>query len=589
MQISDQTRMRTDGPSPFEFATDGNCGKDWSNWLRSFEIYAQANKMTNPADKLNWMLHYSGPKVQNVFYSLPESTEMTNEETKSRGPLATGYVKFDEDVYDDAIRKLNQFFEPKQNVSYERHVFRQLKQNPSERIDMFLMRLREQASRCEFGEQSDENIRDQITTGCTSDILRRKMLERGDEPLAKLIQMAQSIEIVHKQQLSLGKQSTTNNDANKSETKESDVCKIDAKRRFGPNRKITNGNFGGVCGRCGLKGHKATDSKCPAIGKTCNQCGRKDHFARKCFGKDKSMAKGFINRKRPSGDDDANETSNKMKRESVQMVESHAADQSTRVEDDYDDIFCIESNPVNNKIWCKIGGIDVEVIVDSGSRYNVVDRASWIDWKAKNIQTIQRQKEVDVQFRGYGNHHLKFLGMIKTVISIPEKQEEANFYVADEFGKVLLGYETAVALGVLKIGTGNTPPVVINAVDTIKPFSKIKGVVLDIPIKSDFKGVVQPYRRVPAPLEKLVDEKIDEMLRQGIIEKVTGVAKWISQMVIAPKDENDVRICVDMRRANMAIERENHPLPTMDDFLPQLNGAKVFSKLDVKQAYHQVK
>lgn len=78
------------------------------------------------------------------------------------------------------------------------------------------------------------------------------------------------------------------------------------------------------------------------------------------------------------------------------------------------------------------------------------------------------------------------------------------------------------------------------------------------------------------------------MLRQDIIEKVNGVAKWISPVVVAPKGDSDVRICIDMRRANLAVERENHPLPTIDDCLPQLNDAKVFSKLDVKQAYHQV-
>lgn len=160
------------------------------------------------------------------------------------------------------------------------------------------MRLREQAERCEFGEQTDENIRDQITTGCTSDILRCKMLERGDKPLAKLIQMAQTIEIVHKQQMSLGKQSAMHMDVSKNETTESDVCKIDVKRQLRPNRKAMNGNFDGVCGRCGFKGHKSADAKCPAKEKSCNHCGRKDHFASKCFVKNKQAVNGIGNRKR---------------------------------------------------------------------------------------------------------------------------------------------------------------------------------------------------------------------------------------------------------------------------------------------------
>lgn len=50
----------------------------------------------------------------------------------------------------------------------------------------------------------------------------------------------------------------------------------------------------------------------------------------------------------------------------------------------------------------------------------------------------------------------------------------------------------------------------------------------------------------------------------------------------------EVRVCIDMRRANMAILRENHPLPTMDVLLPQLMKAKLFSRLDLKNAFHLV-
>lgn len=123
--------------------------------------------------------------------------------------------------------------------------------------------------------------------------------------------------------------------------------------------------------------------------------------------------------------------------------------------------------------------------------------------------------------------------------------------------------------------------------DKPSTFPKIRGITVDIPIKHEVKPVTQPYRRIPVPLEKAVDEKIDSLLKQGIIEKANGPSKWISPLVVVPK-KDDIRICVDMRRANEAVERENHPLPTFEDFLPHLARAVVYSKIDIKNAFHQV-
>ena len=57
------------------------------------------------------------------------------------------------------------------------------------------------------------------------------------------------------------------------------------------------------------------------------------------------------------------------------------------------------------------------------------------------------------------------------------------------------------------------------------------------------------------------------MESQDIIEKVEGPTPWVSPVVIVPKhnDPNDIRLCVDMREANTAIERERHITPTLDD------------------------
>ena len=59
-------------------------------------------------------------------------------------------------------------------------------------------------------------------------------------------------------------------------------------------------------------------------------------------------------------------------------------------------------------------------------------------------------------------------------------------------------------------------------------------------------------------------------------------------MVVAPKPDGHVRVCVDLRRAYGAIVRERHPMPTVEDLLHDINGSIVFSKLDLKWAFHEV-
>ena len=86
-----------------------------------------------------------------------------------------------------------------------------------------------------------------------------------------------------------------------------------------------------------------------------------------------------------------------------------------------------------------------------------------------------------------------------------------------------------------------------------------------------------------------MDKKLDELLKADFIEEVLeGPSGWISPLVVVPKSDGDVRICVDMRRANEAIIRERHPIPTVEELLHDLNGSTVFSKVDLKWGFHQI-
>lgn len=64
---------------------------------------------------------------------------------------------------------------------------------------------------------------------------------------------------------------------------------------------------------------------------------------------------------------------------------------------------------------------------------------------------------------------------------------------------------------------------------------------------------------------------------------------WTSPIVVVSRahDLESIRLCVDMRAANNAIERERFVSPTVDKILFQLNVAKIFSKIDLKEGYHR--
>lgn len=61
------------------------------------------------------------------------------------------------------------------------------------------------------------------------------------------------------------------------------------------------------------------------------------------------------------------------------------------------------------------------------------------------------------------------------------------------------------------------------------------------------------------------------MVRSGVIEEIKEPTDWCAPMVPVPKQKKDeVRICVNLKRLNLAVKREKYVLPTIDDILPKL-------------------
>ena len=92
-------------------------------------------------------------------------------------------------------------------------------------------------------------------------------------------------------------------------------------------------------------------------------------------------------------------------------------------------------------------------------------------------------------------------------------------------------------------------------------------------------------RRVAIPLMQPVKDEQCRMEKLGVISQVKEPTEWCAAMVVVPKSDQKVRICVDLTQLNRSVRQEQHPLPAVEQSLAQLTGACVFSTLDANSGF----
>ena len=110
----------------------------------------------------------------------------------------------------------------------------------------------------------------------------------------------------------------------------------------------------------------------------------------------------------------------------------------------------------------------------------------------------------------------------------------------------------------------------------------------NIEVDSNVKPKIHPPRKVPVALKEKLKKELDRLESQDIIAPIKDEATpWVSSMVVAARPHR-TRICLDPKDLNMAIQRCHYPMPTIEDILPELSNAKVFSVMDAKDGFCQV-
>ena len=81
-------------------------------------------------------------------------------------------------------------------------------------------------------------------------------------------------------------------------------------------------------------------------------------------------------------------------------------------------------------------------------------------------------------------------------------------------------------------------------------------------------------------------EELDRLQSLGIIEQVSDPTPWVSSLVTVLKPNGQIQVCIDPKDQNRVLRRSHYPTPTIDEILPELSRAKVFSTVHAKNGLH---
>ena len=232
----------------------------------------------------------------------------------------------------------------------------------------------------------------------------------------------------------------------------------------------------------------------------------------------------------------------------------------------------------------KMFGKNVNAMIDTGSCVNIIDQSTY-----ERLGKPKMSRSDNLLYPFGTDNRLKVEGVFTTEVESREKVTLAKVLVV-KGPRVcnILSEELSLDLGLIKY---------VHAIDSLEDkyptvfqgYGKMSDYKVKIHIDKKVKPVVQAVRKVPYAQRRKVEKKLAQLVELDIIEPVVNTpTAWVSPIVVLPKSGDDIRLCVDMRRANEAVVRERYPIPTVDEVLVDLNESTVFSKLDMQMGFHQL-
>ena len=346
--------------------------------------------------------------------------------------------------------------------------------------------------------------------------------------------------------------------------------------------KLRELGFENVCLYCGRKNHSTQD--CRARGLFCKFCKRENHVERVCIKKriqEQSSVKSVDKENRDS-DNESNDSYTIHKIVDIYNEQCNLNHDSRKY---------IVSVSIDNK--------QQAFEVDSGAGYTLLPKSQF-----DRLQLDAEIKPAKIRFRSYTQGVFDPIGVATVTVQYKNvTSREILFIVPDEFSP-LLGrtWIRRLRISLEDLDKQMLSPVRSSIISTVHTqvgkdifssfpnvFKQVIGKIPNISVShkliKDAKPRALRSRQVPIFLKQSTEAELDSFEKQGIISK-TPLSEWASPLVVIPKTESSVRICVDYKTTvNPQLEKAHFPLPQINDVLNNLVGSSFFCKLDLFKAY----
>ncbi|XP_064475741.1 uncharacterized protein K02A2.6-like [Ornithodoros turicata] len=375
--------------------------------------------------------------------------------------------------------------------------------------------------------------------------------------------MAKAAEAAAKQQAEL-RNRTKDNSIH--QTKEdNDGWKTGDRKRSEPKtqKKVDN-----RCFRCKGK-HKPTD--CKFSNTVCSYCKKTGHIQKACFSKKKAQEK---------------------QHKSHHMDNSEASSEDDSLYDIHQVHSVIKDASPSFTMGLTVHGKHIPFEVDSGSAYTIISEETFRQTWSRSRPKLY---EKDVHLRTWSGEGLPLAGTCDVRVRWKTKDYLLPLLVVKGRGCNLLGRNWFKPLRIELNGIYSVEPQ--DQLESIlqkhsavfsDTISGRTGAPVDLELKDDARPQFQKARPVPFALRPAVEKELEKWERQGIVTPIQH-SDWATPVVIVRKKDGSIRMCGDYRSTvNLMTKKTAYPLPTASEVLANLQGGKLFSTLDLAQAYQQL-